>query len=605
MSTVLGVKMVGHDTGAAICADGRVFAIAEERLNRVKHSFNTFPRRAIAYCLEAARVAPAAVDLVVIDRVGLRHDKTLKETFAVETAGAFANARLETVNHHDAHAASAFFASGFSEAAVLVFDGSGERMLTHLGVYGTETETLYRGVGRRLDVIQKTVHARTRHHFHFTFGIGKLYSLLSNDYLGFGRYNQGKMMGLAPYGDMSLFDLIPEERWFKEVDGHVVCNPHILFPHRAGETIREKCAALWSSFSERVTNMLRSSKQSAARYLSGGLLRKPPFFAPIRLPQPPRTSRDDLPDKYYASVARAGQHIMERVAFLWGRRLRALVDSHDLCVAGGLGLNIDANRNFIERVGFQRLFVQPGASDTGVALGCALWGRHMILGEERVFTMTHAFLGRTYDNRQIRDALEKRRTSIEFVQKDDVAADAAKLLRDGQIGAWFEGGSEYGPRALGHRSIIADARRADAKDVLNKRVKHREPWRPFGCSILQERLRDYFDLSIDSPFMLLAAKARPGIRELIPSVVHVDNTSRIQTVTKEQNGRFFELITHFGRLTGVPVILNTSFNVAGDPIVETPEDALDTFLRTDLDFLVMEDVLVRRRPNGRGITPIT
>ncbi len=259
---------------------------------------------------------------------------------------------------------------------------------------------------------------------------------------------------------------------------------------------------------------------------------------------------------------------MEQVAIGWGQRLRDVVDSTDLCVAGGLGLNIDANRNFIDRVGYRRLFVQPAASDTGIALGCALWGAKMIFGEECTFTMNHAFLGRSYSELEIRVALEKRAEHIAISSGIDVVGATTDLLCRGEIGAWFEGGSEYGPRALGHRSIIADPRRPEMKDILNRRVKHREIWRPFGCSILQERTADYFELTTDSPFMLLAAQARAGIREAIPSVVHVDNTSRIQTLTQEQNGRFYHLVSNFGRRTGVPILLNTSFNVAGDPIVE-------------------------------------
>ena len=580
--------MTGHDTGAALCIGGKVVAIAEERLNRVKHSFNVFPRLAIEYCLSATNLRPSDIDLVVIDRVGRQTDHVLKKTFTRETNNRFANVRVITINHHDAHAASAFFASPFMDAAVLVYDGAGERTLSHHGVYTTETETLYRGVRNRLDVVQKTTHARAGNLFPYTFGIGKVYSFLSNEYLGFGPYNQGKMMGLAPYGDMSLLKDLPEDRWFKEVNGHIVCNAQIKAPHPEGKTVMATALNLGA-------NLMQRARARMGELLSRGLHRRPKLFTPIELPRPARRTEDVLPDQYYASIARAGQHLMERVAILWGSRLRHYVESSNLCVAGGLGLNIDANRNFIDIVGFKNLFVQPAASDTGVPLGCALWGRYMVLGEERDFVMEHAYLGRRYDEEQVSLALEKQESRIDYKKCDDVAPAAASLLAGGAIIAWFQGESEYGPRALGHRSIIADARRGDAKDVLNRRVKHRETWRPFGCSIIKDRLHEYFDLAVDSPFMLLAGNAQPGIRERIPSVIHVDNTSRIQTVTKALNGRFFELISEFDKLTGVPVVLNTSFNVAGDPMVETPEDALDTFLRTDIDYLVIENVLIRKR----------
>jgi carbamoyltransferase len=591
MSKVLGVKCSGHDTGAALIVEGRIVAIAEERLNRIKHSFNMFPHLSINYCLAAFALNPSDIELVVIDKVGLRNDSSMRKGFDAETKGTFGRARVEIINHHDAHAASAYFASSFAQAAVLVYDGSGERSLNHHGVYATETETLYRGLDNRLESFQKTTHARVGEKFYYTFGVGKLYSFLSNVYLDFGPYNQGKMMGLAPYGDLSLIQLIPEERWFTEVNGHVLCNPHFSVPRRAGEPILGRLAECLRRFGKL---LLSSSLRLVAHFQHYGLYRPPSFFTPIQLPKPARSKQDTLPDQYYASVARAGQHILEQVAIRLGKRLRGLVDSRNLCIAGGLGLNIDANRNFLEKVGFEELFVQPGASDTGIPLGCALWGYHMILGEPRFYKMQHAYLGRSYTEEEIHSALEAFDGKIIYRKSSTIAKDAATLLSEGKILGWFEGGSEYGPRSLGHRSILADARSGHTKDVLNQRVKHREKWRPFGAAILKEKLSEYFELEHESPFMLLAAKARPGVREKVPSVIHVDNTSRIQTVTKALNGRFFELIEEFYKLTGVPMVLNTSFNIAGDPIVETPEDALRTFTHTDMDYLIIENVLIKK-----------
>jgi len=592
MSKVLGVKCSGHDTGAALIAEGQIVAIAEERLNRIKHSFNMFPHLAIKYCLAALALNPSDIELVVIDKVGLRNDCLMRKRFDGETKGAFGKARVEVINHHDAHAASAYFASSFTQAAVLVYDGSGERSLNHHGVYATETETLYRGLNNRLEAFQKTTHARVGEKFFYTFGVGKLYSFLSNVYLNFGPYNQGKMMGLAPYGDLSLIHQIPEERWFTEVNGHILCNPHFSVPQRAGKPILERVTERLRRFGR---HLLSSPLRLVTQLQHYGLYRTPSIFTPIQLSKPARTEQDTLPDRYYASVARAGQHILEQVAIRLGKRLRGLVDSRNLCVAGGLGLNIDANRNFLEKVGFDGLFVQPGASDTGIPLGCALWGCHMVLGEQRFYEMQHAYLGRSYTKEEINSALEAFNDRIIYRKSSTIAQDAAALLSEGKILGWFEGGSEYGPRSLGHRSILADARRGDTKDVLNQRVKHREKWRPFGAAVLKEHLSEYFELQHESPFMLLAAKARPGVREKVPSVIHVDNTSRIQTVTREQNGRFFDLIEAFYRSTGVPLVLNTSFNIAGDPIVETPEDALLTFTRTDMDYLIIENVLIQKK----------
>lgn len=590
---ILGLKIYGHDTGAALIANGKIVAIAEERLNRVKHSFNMYPALAIEYCLKAHGLNASQVNLVVIDQVGHRSEVKIREMFEKHAQSMFAHARVEVINHHDAHAASAFFASPFEEAAVLIYDGSGEKFLTHHGVYATETETLYQGKGNVLTSLQKTTHPRKGTYFPYTFGIGKLYSFLSSFYLGFGPYNEGKMMGLAPFGDLSLFEKIPEREWWTEVHGHVVCNSRFIVPRRFKNPLIRPFLSFAVSFWQSLKEM--GAQAFVVLYAATGVYARPNLFKPIRLPRPPRAKTDKLPDHYYASVARAGQHILEQVALRWGKRLKEFSNSENLCIAGGVGLNIDANKNFLDVVGFKNIFVQPASSDTGIALGCALWGHHMILGLPRFYTMTHASLGRPYTEDEIQKALEGVKEKISIQKSANVAGDAAKAIADGKIIGWFYGGSEYGPRALGHRSILCDARQADMKDVLNHRVKHREGWRPFATAMLLEKLSEYFDIEHPSPFMLLAAKVRPEKKSLVPSVIHVDDTSRIQTVTKKDNGRYHDLIKAFYDLTGVPIILNTSYNLGGDPIVETPEDALDTFLRTNLDVLFLEEYVVTKK----------
>jgi len=562
---VLGLKIANHDTGAALIAGGKVVAISEERLNRIKHSFNIFPALSIDYCLKALNVSERDIELVVIDQTGVREKAPMEKTFREATGERFAHARVEVINHHDAHAASAFFCSPFSEAAVLVYDGSGERYLTPEGET-VETETLYRGEGATLKVLQKTTHVRKKRD---TIGIGKVYSYLSNVYCNFGNYNEGKMMGLAPYGDLSLLNEIPENRWWREVDGHVVCNARMYpaWPVPFGRWL----SRLWHTWQD-----------------GEGV------FEPLILPRPAR-GKELLPDTHYARVARAAQKVLESVAVRLGEKVRELAGSKKLCVAGGVGLNIDANKNFLDKAGFEDIFVQPGSSDSGVPLGCALWGYHMILGNPRFWEMKHAYLGRSYTESEVETALKKFADKVEWRRSPAIAKEAAALLSQGKVGAWFVGGSEYGPRALGHRSIIADPRYKDMADVLNRRVKHREAWRPFATSMLKEKLSEWFDLKYESPFMLLAAQARPGVAEKVPGVIHVDNTSRIQTVTQEDNGRYFELIREFYALTGVPIILNTSFNLGGEPIVETPEDAVRTFTSTDMDYLVLEEYMVVKK----------
>lgn len=601
--TVLGLKIKKHDTGAALISDGRIVAIAEERLNRIKHSCDMFPKLAIPYCLDALGIGPKEVDLVVIDQTDLHSVARMREFFLSQTGSLFPHADIRIINHHDAHAASAFFASPFEEAAILVYDGVGEKFKTHLGVLAVETDTLYHGSGDRFFEMQKTMHLRGAKEFPYTFGVGKLYAFLSQFYIGFGPYNEGKMMGLAPYGDDTLLKAIPPEKWFCERNGHIFCNARISFPRRSvAERLGRKIDLI--ALSQRFWNKMIRWRASLIKHLLRALQRRydkerfaePDFFAPITLPHPPRgDSAAALPDRYYSSVAYAGQRIVEQVAVAWGRRLKQITGSKNLCVAGGVGLNIDANKKFLDEAGFEHIFVQPGASDTGIPLGCALYGYHVILNQPRRYVMESASLGKNYREEEIRQAIERRHDEIAAIRQTDIATVAARLLADGNIVGWFYGGSEYGPRALGHRSILCDARRADAKDILNNKVKRREPWRPFAASVLREYLSDYFDIKEESPFMLLAAAVRDEKKKLVPAVVHVDGTCRIQSVTAKANGRYYALIAAFHKITGVPLVLNTSFNLGGDPIIETPADAIECFLKTKMDYLVLEEYLISKK----------
>lgn len=585
---VLGVKIAGHDTGAALIADGKVIAIAEERLNRVKHSHNMFPQLAIQYCLDALNVKSEEVELVVIDQIDTKEAAPMKQRFRENTGSAFRNAEVAVINHHDAHAASAFFCSPFDKAAILVYDGAGEKFHTHLGVAATETETLYRGEGNTFVQIQKTLHVREGKIFPYTFGIGKLYSFISERYIGLGKYNEGKMMGLAPYGNDSILRQFPKEHWFAEREGHIVCNPRITYPPRSiASRIQGKSAA-------KLIEVTRNVMRSKLRALFSKKRNEPHVFPEIKLPRPPRNG-EKLPDDYYASVASAAQKVLEEVAVGWGQKLKSITGLENLCIAGGVGLNIDANKNFLDRAGFRRIFIQPGCSDTGIPLGCALYGWHMILGRPRFWNMEHAALGRTYSEADIQAALREVERQIEYKKSTYVAKDAAALVADRKIIGWFQGGAEYGPRALGNRSIICDTRPADMKDILNLRVKHRESWRPFAAVVLREKMSEWFELDEESPFMLLAAPVKKEKRELVPSIVHIDGTCRIQSVTRTVNGRYYELVEEFEKLTGVPMLLNTSYNLAGDPIIETPNDALKCFLATEMDYLVIEDYIIQKR----------
>lgn len=588
---VLGVKVAGHDTGAAILSGRSVVAIAEERLNRIKYSPGIFPRLSIDYCLNQAGLKPDDIDLVVIDQIGLPSRIKMADIFKRETGKRFAQAKIHIVNHHDAHAASAFFCSPFEEAAVLVYDGTGEKFATRLGAYATETDTLYVGANANLYQIDKILHLREGRRFPYTFGVGKLYALLS-EYCGFGSFNEGKLMGLASYGDDSILKTHPYEQWCREYNGQMVCNSNIAYPGsnalHAGESI-----LAW--LRRRLIRDLRPLLRFMQRHATEDGACEVAVFPKITFTKPKRTN-EPLPDHYYASVAYAAQKIFERVAIWFGIRLKRITRSENLCVAGGCGLNIDANMNFLKEAGFKNIFVQPASSDTGIPLGLALWGYHVIAGLPRTYEMKSAALGRPYGEDETLAALREAGGRITYRKSPDVATETARLIAEGNIIGWHYGGAEYGPRALGHRSIICDARQADMRDVLNLKVKHREPWRPFAASVLAERVSDFFEFTGTSPFMLLAVDVRKEKQGAVPSITHVDGTCRIQTVTPEVNGRYYDLIKNFYDLTGVPLILNTSFNLGGEPIVETPQDAVRTFLATKMDYLVLEEYIVSKSP---------
>lgn len=592
---ILGLKVISHDTGAALIKGESIVAISEERLNRIKHSPHYFPKLSIDYCLKVQELSPKDIDMVVIDQTDLPSKFKMKEIFDRETSGAFSNSKIYVINHHLAHAASAFFCSPFDEAAILVYDGAGEKFVTHTGVLATETETLYFGSGNTLNQIQKTLHLRRGKIFPYTFGIGKLYTFISTIYLGLGQYNEGKMMGLAPYGNDSVLKMIPQEKWYTEKDGHILCNAQITFPNRKLTRRIAYIRNLIPFLKRRILVSVEPIRMIALSFGSNGLFERPRLFEKIRLPRPRRNEEDKLPDDYYSSVAYAAQFIFEKVAFLWGQKLKNITRSQNLCVAGGCGLNIDANMLFLEKVGFKRIFVQPACSDAGIPLGCALYGMHEIAKTPRFYEMKSASLGRKYKKDEIEMALEENKDKINFRKPQNLPNEVAKLIASKKIVGWFKGGSEYGPRALGNRSILCDPRDKDMKDVLNARVKHRESWRPFAASVLEDKASDFFEIKEKSPFMLLAAVVRKEKRTLIPSVVHVDNTCRVQTVSKEANGEYFELINEFYKETGIPLILNTSFNLGGEPIVESPLDALKSFLATNIDFLVLDEYLVSKK----------
>jgi carbamoyltransferase len=309
---------------------------------------------------------------------------------------------------------------------------------------------------------------------------------------------------------------------------------------------------------------------------------------------------------HWEDLAWRVQHDTETVLLERAKWLRETTGAKNLCIAGGVGLNCVANGRIVREAGFDNVWIQPAAGDDGIAIGCAYYGHLAVLNKPRGFVMTHAYFGRPYGEDEVHEALQTGLARLETTSRksEDICAEAAKLLSDGQVLGWFQGRSEFGPRALGNRSIIADPRTAAMKDTLNKRVKHRQAFRPFAPIVLAERAADIFEGEEESPFMLVAKRVRPEWIDRIPAIVHVDGTARVQTVRRETNERLYRLLQEFDALTGVPVLLNTSFNVKGEPIVETPRDAVACFLATGIDYLVLHDTVVAKNAFHRVFSPV-
>jgi carbamoyltransferase len=552
---VLGINCFSHDTAACLLEDGRLVALAEEeRFNRQRHT-KRFPDQAIELCLGLAGIGVGEVDVVafahrpgldlargVADALARRAPKRLAVQAYVDAnllrkEAAFRarwryRGRIDHVGHHDAHAASAFFASPFDRAAVLTLDRGGDFLSTTLQV----------GTGSRLARLAELRNPDS---------LGEVYSALTW-YLGFEpNADEGKTMGLAPYG---------RDKLVGELADLVRRTPDGLF----------RVNLAWFAY-----------------HREGGWLSRP-FLERFG---PPRTPESAIAERHQ-DLAFAVQDLLEETALHVARALRQRSGLPDLCLAGGVALNSVMNSRLLREAGFERIFIQPAASDAGNALGAALWVWHQRLGRPRGPAMTHAFHGAAWTEREQANALAGQGLEVRTVA--DPAEEAARLLADGRIVGWFQGRAEVGPRALGARSILADPRRAETKDLVNARVKRREAFRPFAPSVLDEHGPEFFDGYHPNPFMLLVQPVRADRRAQIPAVTHVDGTARLQSVTAAENPLYHRLITRFAAHTGIPVILNTSFNLRGEPIVHRPAEAVADFRRSDMDALFLGSLLATK-----------
>jgi carbamoyltransferase len=535
LAAILGLNAYHGDAAAALVVDGELVAAAEEeRFNRVKHSAG-FPAQAAAWCLTQAGLSAA-------DQVAFG---CLERSLPVDPRAELASdAEWHFVEHHLAHLASSFLVSGFADAAVMSIDAFGDGVSTMLA----------EGHGSSLEVLDRV---------DFPHSLGVLYTAVTQ-WLGFPRYgDEGKVMGLAPYGSPRFTDELQR----------------LVRP--AGDLFELDLEYFTHNDRPRELTWVEGSP-SVGRLFSPKLEE---LLGPARQPNAELTSHHE--DVAASLQAVLEQHELRLLAALWER-----TKLPRLCLAGGVALNAVANGRILRETPFEEVFVQPAAGDSGTAIGAAfhVWSR-------RGFELEHAYWGPSYSDDECAAALAGAGLEGERLDEEELCAVVAERIAAGDVVGWFQGRMEFGPRALGNRSILADPRRHEIKDVLNARIKHREPFRPFAPSVLAEKAADWFEQDHPSPFMVLVYRTRPDKRELVPGVNHVDDTGRLQTVTRAANPRYHRLIREFERRTGVPMVLNTSFD-ENEPIVMTPADALETFRRTRIDLLVLGSLVVRRSRGG-------
>lgn len=558
---ILGINYAFHDSSACVLKDGELLvAIEEERLIRRKHTAE-FPQHSIERCLSMAGMDAQAIDVIAFsiqpklhlaDKLlyaarspgqalpfvkhefvwAYKRQKAIQQWYRKVWGTAAKPPRIVWVNHHLAHVAGTFLVSPYDEAALLSIDGSGE------------WATSFLGYGRNEQISEYT-------QSFFPHSLGSVYEAATY-FCGFKpMYDEGKTMGLAPMGD--------PERFYQQASRIV------------GVTEGGQIQVDLSYF---------DYQYWGKSYLS------PKFIATFGQP---RRAGEGF-QAHHMDTAAAFQRVLEDCALKMCRVLRSKTDACHLVIAGGVALNSVMNGRILRETDFNDLYVMPAAGDNGTAIGAAYYAHHIVLGNKRCYVHRNPYLGTEYSNARIEEIIKECKLTADY--HSDIESVAARLLAEGNILGWFQGAMEIGPRALGNRSILADPTKPHMKDKINAEVKHREAYRPFAPSVPVEHLREYFDIAVEAPFMLKVCQVRADKKAILPAITHVDGSARVQSVRQEINPRYHRLMMAFGELTGVPVVLNTSFNIMGEPIVESPYDAIRCFFSTGLDYLVLGNYLI-------------
>lgn len=590
---ILGISCFYHDAAAALLHDGLLVAAAEEeRFSRQKHDAG-FPHQAIAFCLQTAGITANDLDYVVFyEKPLLKFERILKTQLSAfpRSWRAFGEAmiawmgdklwvkthiqqnvgvpldKILFIDHHLSHAASAFFASPFVEAAVLTIDGVGEWTTT---ARGRGTAVWDSGGGQNSLVLSEEQR--------FPHSLGLLYSAFTA-FLGF-HVNSGeyKVMGMSPYGEPRYLDKI--DKIFKVYDDGSFWTNMDYFSYHYSHT---------NTYNQKFIDLFGPPR-----------IHSDDFFTTKTNPGVNANDPQVKQNQHYADIAASIQLVTEEALLKLLRSLHQQTGLPHVCIAGGVGLNSKANGRILKETPFTDVFIQPAAGDSGGALGAALYVYHVLLGQPRRFVQEHNYWGAAYDDNAIEQAINE--TGFRYERIADEARLTETAVADilqGKVIAWFQGRFEWGPRALGSRSIIADPRRAEMKEIINAKIKFREPFRPFAPVIIAEAVANYFDMTNPAqnkmaPFMLTVERFQEGPGEQVPAVNHL-GTGRLQSIRREWNPRYYDLVYQFGQATAVPILINTSFNLRGEPIVNTPANALKTFGHSDLDTLVMGNYVVRK-----------
>jgi len=560
---ILGLNYAFHDSSACIVRDGQlVCALEEERFTRKKHTV-VFPRIAAQRCLEIAGLTPQDVTHVAVSikpslhwprkvlyglslfpraMPFLKHEmlrpfwqqREFRDWYGQLWPRGALEPQVHFVPHHHCHAAGTFFVSPFESAAILSIDGSGEWSTSFMG----------RGEGTRIESFSES---------YFPHSLGSFYEA-ATEFCGFQpNYDEGKTMGLAPFGDADVYYSAFRDMAHIDAKGGI----HV--------------------------------DQSWFSYRDWGPRRCGPKFEQAFGKPRGRTAPFE---KRHENVAAAAQRALEECGLQMARQLHARTREKFLVIAGGVSLNSVMNGRILRETPFEDVYIMAAAGDNGTSIGAAFYVQHALLGQPRTFVHLDPYVGSSYDNTAIKKVLDEAKARYEY--HDDIAGAAAALIHRRRIIGWFQGKMEIGPRALGSRSILADPTDPGMKDKVNAEVKHREAYRPFAPSAIVEARNDYFDIGVEDPFMLKVCNVLPEKQSILPAITHVDGTARLQTVSRDTNPLYYDLISKFGKLSGVPVVLNTSFNIMGEPIVESPVNALRCFFSTGLDDLVMGNFVVSK-----------